>query len=155
MTEHGETTIRRVRRKLVDSTLPKVSQFLFLISFRSFSFKTWEPSDQNCKRITLQSSSPEYQDVLAQFHVTMLGKYSQIIKIERIQNERWYKQVKIISNQLHLVSLFYSMLHIVMIFNNVIQKQMNVYFFMDVKVNQPIRLFKDVLTDHLLVLMVN
>ncbi|CAF1541735.1 unnamed protein product, partial [Adineta steineri] len=52
----------------------------------------WEDSDQNCKRITLQSSSKEYQDVLARFHVTMLGKYLQIVKIERIQNERWYKQ---------------------------------------------------------------
>jgi hypothetical protein len=106
MKEQGQTTTRRVRRKLVDSTLPKVSQFLFLISFLPFSFKTWEPSDQNCKRITLKSSSQEYQDVLAQFHVTMLGKYSQIIKIERIQNERWYKQVKIISNQLNLLVYF-------------------------------------------------
>jgi hypothetical protein len=94
MEEHYQTRIRRVRRKLVDSTLPKVSSFLFLISFLSFSFKTWEPSDQNCKRITLPSISPEYQNVLAQFNLTMLGKYLQIIKIERIQNERWYKQVK-------------------------------------------------------------
>lgn len=58
------------------------------------SFKTWEASDQNCKRVTLQHSSNEYQDVLGRFHVTMLGKYSKIIKIERIQNERWFKQVK-------------------------------------------------------------
>jgi hypothetical protein len=59
-----------------------------------FSFKTWEPSDQNCKRVKLQSTSAEYQNILAQFHVTMLGKYSQIVSIERIQNERWYKQVQ-------------------------------------------------------------
>ncbi|CAF3561359.1 unnamed protein product [Rotaria sp. Silwood1] len=76
MQEHHETNIRRVRRKPVDSTLPD----------------TWETSDQSCKRVTLQPSSKEYQNVLAQFHVTMLGKYSNIVKIERIQNERWYKQ---------------------------------------------------------------
>ncbi|CAF5154278.1 unnamed protein product, partial [Rotaria magnacalcarata] len=76
MEQHRGSIIRRVRRKNVDSTLPEM----------------WEDSDQNCKRITLQSSSKEYQDVLARFHVTMLGKYLQIVKIERIQNERWYKQ---------------------------------------------------------------
>lgn len=59
--------------------------------------------DQNWKRVQLQSSSPEYQNVLAQFHVTMLGKYSSIIKIERIQNERWHKQVKNISNKYRLL----------------------------------------------------
>ncbi|CAF3865378.1 unnamed protein product [Rotaria magnacalcarata] len=76
MEQHRGSIIRRVRRKNVDSILPEM----------------WEDSDQNCKRITLQSSSKEYQDVLARFHVTMLGKYLQIVKIERIQNERWYKQ---------------------------------------------------------------
>ncbi|CAF4224636.1 unnamed protein product [Rotaria socialis] len=76
MEQHHGSIIRRVRRKNVDSTLPE----------------TWEGSDQNCKRVTLQPSSNEYQDVLARFHATMLGKYLQIVKIERIQNERWYKQ---------------------------------------------------------------
>ncbi|CAF0856240.1 unnamed protein product [Adineta ricciae] len=75
MVENGSTS-RRVRRKPIDSTLPS----------------TWEPSDKNCKRVTLPAESPEYQNVLARFHTTMLGKYAQIVKIERIQNERWYKQ---------------------------------------------------------------
>ncbi|CAM4964904.1 unnamed protein product [Rotaria socialis] len=72
---HG-TDVRRIRRKVVDSLLPD----------------TWEPSDQNCKRVVLQSSSKEYQDVLQQFNATMRGQYAQIIRIERIQNERWFKQ---------------------------------------------------------------
>ncbi|CAF0805827.1 unnamed protein product [Adineta ricciae] len=75
MVENGSTH-RRVRRKPIDSALPS----------------TWEPSDKNCKRVTLSVQSPEYQNVLARFHTTMLGKYTQIVKIERIQNERWYKQ---------------------------------------------------------------
>jgi hypothetical protein len=71
------------------------SLYIFTSNFiLILSFKTWDRSDQNCKRVTLQPTSPEYQNVLAQFHATMLGKYSQIIKIERIQNERWYKQVR-------------------------------------------------------------
>ncbi|CAF4714682.1 unnamed protein product, partial [Rotaria sp. Silwood1] len=76
MEEHHETNIRRIRRKVVDSLLPD----------------TWESSDQNCKRVSLQQSSKEYQDVLQKFNITMNNQYTQIIKIERIQNERWYKQ---------------------------------------------------------------
>ncbi|CAF3645504.1 unnamed protein product [Rotaria sordida] len=76
MEEHHETNIRHIRRKVVDSLLPD----------------TWEPSDQNYKRVPLQSSSKEYQDVLQKFNTTMNNQYTQIIKIERIQNERWYKQ---------------------------------------------------------------
>ncbi|CAF4280203.1 unnamed protein product, partial [Adineta steineri] len=73
--QHG-SDVRRIRRKVIDSSLPD----------------TWEASDQNCKRVTLQSSSKEYQNVLQQFNTTMNGHYTNIIKIERIQNERWYKQ---------------------------------------------------------------
>ncbi|CAF1511634.1 unnamed protein product [Adineta steineri] len=73
--QHG-SDVRRIRRKVIDSSLPD----------------TWEASDQNCKRVTLQSLSKEYQDVLRQFNTTMNGHYTNIVKIERIQNERWYKQ---------------------------------------------------------------
>ncbi|CAF0928899.1 unnamed protein product [Adineta ricciae] len=76
MQEHHGSDVRTVRRKVVDSLLPD----------------TWESSDQNCKRVTLQSSSKEYQDVLRQFNATMNGHYTKILRIERIQNERWYKQ---------------------------------------------------------------
>jgi hypothetical protein len=43
--------------------------------------------------VTLLNSSQEYKDVINQFDMTMKGQYSKIMKIERIQNERWYKQV--------------------------------------------------------------
>jgi len=49
---------------------------------------------QNCKRIPLQSTSAEYKKVVDQFNTTMLNRYTKITKIERIQNERWYKQVE-------------------------------------------------------------
>jgi hypothetical protein len=106
MEERCAGKIRRVRRKLVDSILPKVSRFFFLISFSYTSFQTWEPSDQNCKRVVLPSSSLEYQEVLDQFRVTMKDKYSQIIKIERIQNVRWYKQVRPLPDKLRLFVYF-------------------------------------------------
>ena len=50
-------------------------------------------SGGNLKRVTIVSSSKEYRDVLSQFDKTMIGEYRRVIRIERIQNERWYKQV--------------------------------------------------------------
>lgn len=50
-------------------------------------------SQQNFKRVVLMTSSKEFKTVLNQFEITMKNKYSTIVKIERIQNERWYKQV--------------------------------------------------------------
>lgn len=41
----------------------------------------------------LQQTSKEFQDVLEKFNATMKNQTSQIVRIERIQNERWYKQV--------------------------------------------------------------
>ena len=70
-----------------------VYELILSFSYRLFYFETWEPVNQNRKRVLLPSSSKEYQNVLERFDATMKNEYSEIIKIERVQNERWYKQV--------------------------------------------------------------
>ncbi|CAF3953969.1 unnamed protein product [Rotaria sp. Silwood1] len=52
----------------------------------------WDLSDVNFNRVVLLESSKEYIDVWNRFDSTMNNNYSKIIKIERIQNECWYKQ---------------------------------------------------------------
>ena len=42
--------------------------------------------------VTLQTSSPEYKDVESKFNVTMAGRYSQILSIQRLQNPMLYWQ---------------------------------------------------------------
>lgn len=51
--------------------------------------KTWVPQSSNVHRTLLDPDDPYYSQVKAQFDKTMSGKYS-TIKIERIQNRRWY-----------------------------------------------------------------
>ncbi|CAF3986264.1 unnamed protein product [Adineta steineri] len=53
---------------------------------------TWEQSTGNKLRFVVSSNSAEYKSVIADFDQTMNGKYTAIIQIERIQNERWYVQ---------------------------------------------------------------
>lgn len=84
----------------------------------------------------------------------MQGQYRKIVKIERIQNERWYKQVNIRKKQTKKHSIIFSTLLIAMITNDEIQHSMNGFFFMDVQIHQPIKLFVNVLIDRLPVLMV-
>jgi hypothetical protein len=38
------------------------------------------------------SNTDEYKATVVSFDQTMIGKYTEIIKIERIQNERWFLQ---------------------------------------------------------------
>ena len=40
----------------------------------------------------LSETSDEYKKTAASFEQAMRGKYTQIVRIERIQNERWYIQ---------------------------------------------------------------
>ncbi|CAF1122545.1 unnamed protein product [Didymodactylos carnosus] len=74
MREECGQRVRQVRRVLNNQQLPD----------------TWEQSDS--KRVSLKINSSEYISILQQFNNTMTGKYTQIIKIERIQNERWWRQ---------------------------------------------------------------
>ena len=53
---------------------------------------TWERPVGNVKRFVVSPGSAEYQAVKATFDKAMGTQYTQMIKIERIQNERWYRQ---------------------------------------------------------------
>ncbi|CAF4695757.1 unnamed protein product [Rotaria sp. Silwood1] len=53
---------------------------------------TWEKSTGNQLRFVVSTNSDEYKSVFKDFNKAMKGKYTEIIKIERIQNERWLLQ---------------------------------------------------------------
>ncbi|CAF1475066.1 unnamed protein product [Rotaria sp. Silwood1] len=53
---------------------------------------TWETLTENKIRFKLSNTADEYQSIVTNFNLSMKGKYTQIIRIERIQNERWYIQ---------------------------------------------------------------
>lgn len=52
----------------------------------------WEISTEHRIKYAVSKNSEEYRSLVTNFNQTMTGKYSRIIKIERIQNERWYVQ---------------------------------------------------------------
>ncbi|CAF4014160.1 unnamed protein product [Rotaria magnacalcarata] len=53
---------------------------------------TWVQSTDNRVRFVVSNNTDEYHSVVTNFDKTMKGKYTQIIQIERIQNERWFMQ---------------------------------------------------------------
>jgi hypothetical protein len=53
---------------------------------------TWEQSTENKILFVLSNTADEYKTIFTDFDQAMKGKYTQIIQIERIQNERWYVQ---------------------------------------------------------------
>jgi len=53
---------------------------------------TWEKSTENKIRFVLSTTSDEYESIVSNFDQAMKGNYTRIIRIERIQNERWYMQ---------------------------------------------------------------
>jgi hypothetical protein len=53
---------------------------------------TWKQSKEKKTRFVLPVDTDEYKSILTNFDQTMKGNYSQIVQIERIQNERWYTQ---------------------------------------------------------------
>ncbi|CAF1123359.1 unnamed protein product [Rotaria sp. Silwood1] len=53
---------------------------------------TWETSNEQKIRFRLSRKTDEYRSIVSNFNEAMKENYTQIIKIERIQNERWYMQ---------------------------------------------------------------
>jgi hypothetical protein len=43
-------------------------------------------------RLPIRPNTAEYNIIVEEFNKTMFGHYNKINRIERIQNERWYKQ---------------------------------------------------------------
>ncbi|CAF2735942.1 unnamed protein product [Rotaria sp. Silwood2] len=53
---------------------------------------TWEKLMEHKNRFILPINKAEYTSIVGSFAQSMKGKYKEIIKIERIQNVRWYMQ---------------------------------------------------------------
>ncbi|CAF1164211.1 unnamed protein product [Rotaria sordida] len=53
---------------------------------------TWEKPTENEMRLELSNTVDEYKSIVTNFNQSIKGKYTKIIRIERIQNERWYIQ---------------------------------------------------------------
>ncbi|CAF4066586.1 unnamed protein product, partial [Rotaria sp. Silwood1] len=53
---------------------------------------TWEKSTANKVCFILATTTDEYTSIASNFDLKMKGNYRQIVKIERIQNKRWYMQ---------------------------------------------------------------
>ena len=55
----------------------------------------WEPSNKSDQiRFTVSMASTEYNLVIDQFKATIKPYSPTIVRLERIQHERWYKQYK-------------------------------------------------------------
>lgn len=52
----------------------------------------WDPQTEAVATFPLLINSSEYIKVRALFDQTMVGKYTTIVKIDRIQNKQWYIQ---------------------------------------------------------------
>jgi hypothetical protein len=53
---------------------------------------TWQNSKEDQMRLIVPKNTDEYKSIIKTFDEGMRGKYKEIIKLERIQNERWYMQ---------------------------------------------------------------
>ena len=80
-------------RKSIDATIPAVSRIDRLPRSLHLFTQHWSSTGSNVQRVTLSTSSSEYQDVLRKFDATMKSRYRMIVRIERIENRRWDKQL--------------------------------------------------------------
>ena len=53
---------------------------------------SWQYHSNNCYRFVLNEDTEEYKSIKQLFDQTMFNRYKSIKSIERIQNQRWYKQ---------------------------------------------------------------
>ncbi|CAF3698920.1 unnamed protein product [Rotaria sp. Silwood1] len=53
---------------------------------------TWQKTNENKLKFILSKNTNEYNSISAKFEAAMKGHYKRLIKIERIQNERWFMQ---------------------------------------------------------------
>ncbi|CAF2060473.1 unnamed protein product [Rotaria magnacalcarata] len=85
-----ETTQAKVYEEFCKQLLTKITDIHEPVAFQLPT--TWEHSPKPKIRFILSPKTDEYQSIVSYFNQTMKGRYTNIIKIERIQNERWYKQ---------------------------------------------------------------
>ena len=62
----------------------------------------WEKSKERKLRLQLSNTSDEYKTLVTNFDKAMKGKYTEVVRIERIQNARWYIQYLVHSHQFQM-----------------------------------------------------
>jgi hypothetical protein len=105
----GETTmVRKMEQEIQKRNLPWTVKFITqqnvynefckqLLSFDTASSdyqipSTWQRTNNDQMRVIVSENTDEYNSIILKFAEAMKGKYREIIKLERIQNERWYIQ---------------------------------------------------------------
>jgi hypothetical protein len=69
--------------------------FIFIGQHQSQMYQlpsSWQKSTAHKVRVVLSATSDEHKTVVSNFAGAMKGKYKEIVRVERIQNERWYMQ---------------------------------------------------------------
>ena len=52
----------------------------------------WVGQKEDTDKFSVDKDAPEYKSIRALFDKTMSGKYTGIVRIDRIQNKQWYTQ---------------------------------------------------------------
>jgi hypothetical protein len=106
-----KTMVREMKKQITTRKLPWTVKFIIqpnqqnvydefckhLISSENESMDfelppTWKQSKDNTVRSIVPKNTEEYKSTVADFEKQLKGNYTEIIKLERIQNERWYMQ---------------------------------------------------------------
>lgn len=106
-----KTMVRGMKRNIEERKLPWTVRFVIhpnqpdvydefckqLLSedHSSSHFKipsTWKRGNDDQMKFLVSKGTDEYNSIIDKFDEQMKGKYSEIVKLERIQNETWYMQ---------------------------------------------------------------
>ncbi|CAF1415425.1 unnamed protein product [Rotaria sordida] len=84
--------IEPYRQNIYDEFCKQLFSSNFHTSMEFHLPATWQISKENKKRHIVSKDTDEYKSIFNQFDEAMKKGYKKIIKIERIQNERWFMQ---------------------------------------------------------------
>jgi hypothetical protein len=106
-----KTMVKKMKQEIEDRKLPWTVKFIIqpnqqnvydefckqLLSSdpSSSTYKipsTWQHTKDDQIRVIVSKKTDEYNSIICKFDEAMKGKYTEITKLERIQNERWYMQ---------------------------------------------------------------
>jgi O-acetyl-ADP-ribose deacetylase (regulator of RNase III) len=106
-----KTMVKKMKQEIEDRKLPWTVKFIIqpnqqnvydefckqLLSSdpSSSTYKvpsTWQRTNDDQMRVIVSKKTDEYNSIISKFDEAMKGKYTEIIKLERVQNERWYMQ---------------------------------------------------------------
>ncbi|CAF4324757.1 unnamed protein product, partial [Rotaria sordida] len=84
--------IEPYRQNIYDEFCKQLFSSNFHTSMEFHLPATWQISKENKIRLIVSKDTDEYKSIFNQFDEAMKKGYKKIIKIERIQNERWFMQ---------------------------------------------------------------